>query len=325
MKVAQIWFQFGKIHFLNRGGCLSNIFKGCTSLRYIKELKELQTANNKAGSYESLFENCVSLKKVPKLINFRILYFNTTPGGGANGTFKYMFKGCTKLIDATNFNMKKFLFDSNIFIPGECFHQTFYDCSSLKYVSDFYIPNTVSTINYSAFSETFSGCSGLIKGPSLNNLSGLNTIYSKNTGAGGTFYRTFYNCTSLTGGIDYLPSPSTLPEACYRDTFRNCSSLLITPQLLNLQNVQSIKERCLNSTFNSCTSIVSGIELPACALNNKNEYFYLYENCTNLKEIKVNFTNWTKDGSSTVGWVNNVPGGGKFICPNSLPLISSRS
>ena len=81
LKVAQIWFQFGKIHFLNRGSCLSNIFKGCTSLRYIKELKDLQTSNNKNGNYESLFENCVSLKKVPKLINFRIFYNGTNPGG----------------------------------------------------------------------------------------------------------------------------------------------------------------------------------------------------------------------------------------------------
>ena len=217
------------------------------------------------------------------------------PVGGAYGTFKYMFKGCTELIDSTNFNMKKFLFDSITFIPGECFHQTFYECSKLKFVSDFYLSNTVKTLNYSVFNETFSGCSGLIKGPSLNNLSGLNTIYSKNSGTGGTFYRTFYNCVSLTGGIDYLPSPSSLTEACYRETFRGCSSLLITPQFLNLGNITSINQRCVNSTFNGCTSI------------NKNEYFYLYENCTNLKEIKVNFTNWTKDGSSTVGWVNNVP------------------
>ena len=293
--------------------CVKFLFKGCSSLKYVKELEELQTANNKNGHYESMFENCISLKKVPKLINFRFLTASKV------GPFKNMFKGCTFLKDASNFNMKKFIFDN--IIPSECFYRTFYNCEKLTNVPDFYIPSSVTTIDNNAFNEMFYNCSSLITGPSLNELSGVTTINSTTTNSStgrGTFCKMFYNCTSLTGGIEYLPSVSALNPGCFKDMFRDCSSLIITPQFSNLENIKTISTRCVNSTFNGCTSLISGIELPSCALNNSSEYYYLYEGCNSLNYVKVNFTSW--NGTSTECWfANNTSSNGTFVCPEVLP------
>jgi hypothetical protein len=45
----------------------------------------------------------------------------------------------------------------------------------------------------------------------------------------------------------------------------------------------------------------------------------MFNGCTNLSSIEVNFTEWRDDLNATANWVTNVSPTGTFICPEGLP------
>ena len=90
----------------------------------------------------------------------------------------------------------------------------------------------------------------------------------------------FYNCTSLVKAVDILPA-MTLKTQCYHNMFRNCSKLVMAP------------------------------ELPALDLVS-NCYYAMFNKCTSLNYIKAMFLT-IPSSTTTSGWVSNVSASGTFV------------
>ena len=72
---------------------------------------------------------------------------------------------------------------------------------------------------------------------------------------------------------------------------------------------------CYTNMF-STTGITKAPELLATTLASYC-YYRMFTACTNLKEIRVHFTEWHED--ATLQWVSGVPAGGIFYKPSALP------
>lgn len=72
---------------------------------------------------------------------------------------------------------------------------------------------------------------------------------------------------------------------------------------------------CYYKLFANCTSLIKTPKLTATVLAD-NCYEQMFDGCTQLSSITVNFTEWS-DGT-TNNWLNNVNENGIFKCPNSL-------
>lgn len=70
--------------------------------------------------------------------------------------------------------------------------------------------------------------------------------------------------------------------------------------------------------FYGCTSLEEASYLPAKKLC-VGCYEGLFDNCINLKHIKVGFEDWG-DGSATAGWTAGVHSEGLFECPDGLEV-----
>jgi hypothetical protein len=100
-----------------------------------------------------------------------------------------------------------------------------------------------------------------------------------------TFYKLFYNCTSLTDASKLLLPAITLTNDCYE------------------------------YMFDGCTNITTAPELPAATLA-VSCYYKMFNNCINLNYIKCLAID--KASYCTTNWVNGVASSGTFIGdPNS--------
>jgi len=292
---------------LTIGGIYSSVFNGCTSLTTLPKVISGKPESI-SNIFYNMFKGCTSIVNGIELIDLS----QGTISSLASDMFRSMFQNCTNLLETPTIKLPSTL----ISIGADAFREMYNGCTNLIKANNIIIENSqLETINNESFYQMFNDCTSLITGPKFNIYDINNPISTIGTYV---FYRTFYNCTSLTGGIDYLPNAARIKDQCYRETFRNCTSLIQTPQFTNLDIINYIENRGVNSTFNNCTSITSGIELPSAALGNRMEYYYLYEKCNSLNYVKVNFTAWK--GNSTQGWfANNTSKNGTFVCPAALP------
>ena len=77
--------------------------------------------------------------------------------------------------------------------------------------------------------------------------------------------------------LKYDNPPTSIPAAdCYRNMFRNCTSLTAAPEL-----PATVAIACYTSMFRNCTSLTAAPELPATTLANSC-YSYMFYGCTNL-------------------------------------------
>ena len=105
------------------------------------------------GGMPGLFRGCTSLITAPNFNNV-----NALSGGG--GQFQGAFYGCTSLISAPNFN-------SLTDIPGSALQECFYGCSSL--INAPFLSNVVSISNH-GLDSCFRDCSNLNSGPDFSNI-----------------------------------------------------------------------------------------------------------------------------------------------------------
>lgn len=123
-----------------------------------------------------------------------------------------------------------------------------------------------------------------------------------------TFFRLFYNCTSLTTPPKL---PATVYNYCYYEMFRWCSSLTTVPELPATRMYDS----CYWNMFYGCTSLTSINKLPATTLNNSC-YFQMYRWCSLIKisetstweyqtpyRIPTNWT-WTTESNALTNMFN---------------------
>ena len=185
-------------------------------------------------------------------------------------------------------------------IPNDyCFIRLFYKCKALTSAPE--LPAT--TLAEGCYNFMFEECTSLKTAPALpaTNLAGY--CYSS----------MFENCTNLTSAPE-LPA-TTLAHSCYEYMFWGCANLKSAPAL----PATTLKERCYREMFWGCESLTEAPDLPATTLCT-DCYEVMFEYCTNLKSIKVGFTDWYDKGNdhATFDWLRWTAADGIFICPDEL-------
>ena len=114
-----------------------------------------------------------------------------------------------------------------------------------------------------------------------------------------------YNKTIINVSPNFLPA-TTLVNACYLYTFRNCSSMLSAPNL----PATTIANNCYYGTFRYCSSLTTAPVLPSLSLY-KNCYYRMFQGCTVLNYIEAYFLD--NPSENCVDWVTNVASKGTFV------------
>ena len=156
------------------------------------------------------------------------------------------------------------------------------------------------------------------------------------TANGQTFYRLFFNQTSLYDVSALKLSTNKLSITCYGEMFCGCTSLINTPELpaTNLANecymsmfcgctsltqapvlqATLLEHSCYMSMFENCTSLVQAPILPA-AFSADYCYRWMFNGCAKLNYIKCLMT-YTSATGCTDDWLSNVASVGTFECDN---------
>lgn len=127
----------------------------------------------------------------------------------------------------------------------------------------------------------------------------------------------FYECSELTSAPE-LPA-TQLKAGCYQEMFSKCYRLMKAPEL----PATTLANRCYLGMFNGCEKLTEAPDLPATTLCT-NCYTSMFARCTNLKSIKVGFTDWY-DNAATYAWLYGTAADGVFICPDELPMNDNYS
>mgnify|MGYP003436077455 FL=1 len=99
---------------------------------------------------------------------------------------------------------------------------------------------------------------------------------------------------------------NTLNTECYRNLFRNCTSITATPELPNI----TLAEGCYYSLFQGCTSLTETPQLPAKTLVT-NCYKGIFQNCSSLNSITV-YADDISATNCTSNWLSGVASSGTF-------------
>ena len=156
------------------------------------------------------------------------------------------------------------------------------------------------------------------------------------TANGQTFYRLFFNQTSLYDVSALKLSTNKLSITCYGEMFYGCTSLINTPEL----QATDLANECYMSMFCGCTSLTQAPVLPSTLLEHSC-YMSMFENCTSLVQApvlpaafsadycyrwmfdgcaKLNYIKCLMTDTSATGctddWLANVASIGTFECDN---------
>ena len=138
------------------------------------------------------------------------------------------------------------------------------------------------------FQYLFNGVQGLV---SAKNLVLPATVLTRSC-----YDSMFRDCTSLITSPE-LPA-TTLAESCYQSMFYGCSLLTTAPSILP---ATTLAESCYDSMFNGCTSLTTAPELPATALASSC-YSYMFYKCASLNYVKCLATDISAN-NCTYEWI----------------------
>ena len=212
-------------------------------------------------------------------------------------TFRYCFKGCTQLVDATN-----------LIIPitnslGGDYEGMFEGCINLESGPNMMLPCKV--MKESACKRMFYGCSKLRNGlkheftslekdsckemyTGCESLAGAGTFNLESIGDSG-MEACFKDCKSLT--YIQLTFTGDMKQKCFKECFSGCSSLdtgvEVAPGVyINGITISSSNtyEECCAAMFSGCTSMTGFGSLPARAVAAKC-YREMFKGCRSLKSF----------------------------------------
>lgn len=188
---------------------------------------------------------------------------------------------------------------------------------------DLVLPAT--ELEYWCYGSMFEGCKGLKKTPKLpatkmakycyyrmfSVCTGLEVISSISATelAESCCQEMFAGCTGLkTVPEDLLPATVMNEGHCYREMFKDCTSLVKAPAL----PATELAYLCYAFMFQNCTSLETAPVLPAESLKN-GCYYDMFAGCSSLQSI----TCLAKTYESTLSnclhyWLENVSGSGTF-------------
>lgn len=201
-------------------------------------------------------------------------------------TFYYLFRYCTKLIDA-----------SNLILPATtltdyCYNNMFYDCSSLTTAPE--LPAT--TLATACYMQMFDSCSSLTTAP----------ILPATTLAAACYMGMFRYCSSFTAAPS-LPA-TTLKSQCYQYMFYSCTSLTTAPILTATKLVSN----CYKQMFYNCTSLNYVKALFTTNISSSTSYTdnWLYNVAATGTFVKSQGATWSRIDASGIpsGWTVKVDG-----------------
>ena len=182
-------------------------------------------------------------------------------------------------------------------IPNKyCFIRLFYKCEALTSAPE--LPAT--TLAEGCYNFMFEECTSLKTAPALPATNLAKYCYEN----------MFWGCANLTSAPE-LPA-TTLAHSCYENMFWDCANLKSAPAL----PATTLNERCYKGMFYGCESLTEAPDLPATTLCT-DCYEQLFDYCTNLKSIKVGFTDWNNN-AYIWDWLSHTADKGMFICPDEL-------
>ena len=129
-----------------------------------------------------------------------------------------------------------------------------------------------------------------------------------------TFVNAFRNCTSLLYPPPELPA-AYLKTGCYNRMFQGASALLTAPDIL-ADNTNGVENGC-RYMFNNCVSLTRAPVIRF-APTGARTCEGMFEGCTLLEHVEVQFTAWPTNGTGTATWLKNVAASGTFVCPSTL-------
>ena len=273
---------------------LEYMFSGCTSLKSIRGLKNLDTKSIKDFSF--MFNGCSSLRNIKGLENWNV----------SNGNnFSNMFIGCSSLRDTKgleNWNVSN----------GNNFSFMFRECKSLRDIKEL---RNWNVSNGNNFSGMFDHCKSLsdIKPlenwnvPNGNNFSGMfghceslsdiKPLENWNVSNGNNFSNMFLGCSSLSD-LKSLENWNVSNGNNFSGMLKECSSLR---DIKGLQNWNVSNGTNFSGMFDKCESLsdVKGLENWN-SLNGK-DFSGIFSDCKSLSNIKP-LENWNvSNGKDFIG------------------------
>lgn len=94
--------------------------------------------------------------------------------------------------------------------------------------------------------------------------------------------------------------------------FKDCAALTTAPEL----PAMNITNYCYVGMFQNCTSLVQAPRLKAVPLSYS--YNNMFNGCSSLSVIVVDFTEWSTAQDALRTWVTGVSPQGRFVCPTAL-------
>lgn len=296
-------------------GCYHRMFYEC---KLLKAAPVLNSVNLAKFCYDEMFYNCQSLVDIPDLPATNM----------EQGCYKQMFFGCTGLTDVDQNKLKDIevldieCFDGmfknceNLVHPlltivkelaPQCYKDMYYGCAKMTLQPGYVLP--AQRLNESCYEGMFSHCYSIEATPRIEAIS-----YAPSC-----FENMFTKCTKLKTAMDSLPKAVLYTSSC-SGMFSSCAALTKAPELPSTNlGAQIGAIECYANMFANCTSLTEAPDLPATDLS-PFCYCNMIGGCTNIKSIKVAFTDWQLcwERHATDEWFTDASSGGTFICKQEL-------
>ena len=236
------------------------------------------------------------------------------------GTFIYLFKDNTHIVDASNLRLQSTNLESDCYygmfqgctsltsapalpavnLESGCYYGMFQGCTSLTTAPA--LPAT--KLGYRCYQSMFQGCSKLTTAPALPATKLESYCYVS----------MFQGCTSLTTA-PILPATSIL-YGCYQSMFQGCSKLTTAPAL----PATKLESYCYDAMFMGCNSLTTAPILPATSILD-GCYSSIFRDCTSLTSVTI----YAKTASYYAhgSWLNNVAPSGTVYNNGFLDLTKN--
>lgn len=280
-----------QVQFINQDayGTFTYMFESCQFLSDASNI-QIKPQYLPSDSCSFMFQDCYNLVYGPKILSTELAWF-------ACGS---MFFNCIYLSVMQNMKF--------CHLEEESCRDMFNSASSLQSIQVFDTQKEI--IDYLApycCAFMFNN-SGLIKTPSMKNLSGMGDY---------AFENMFSYCLNLTTVTDFPQKDQYVYNYVYKNCFSECENLVNVPPL----TPRVCYEGCYEGMFQYCTSLQSiailGEELY------DNCFGLILSGCNSLSYVKVAFTDWTMATDIAQFYISdNIPEikqNGTFVKPSALP------
>ena len=325
--------------------CYFGMFENCTSLTTAPELPATTLTDY---CYTRMFKGCSSLNeiRIGYTGNFDSIYFgNWVNGVAASGTFYYAGSDTTTGASAipTGWTVASWNYDGLTFTAEQAGSTIKLVKNSgapdvtLDYTTDsttwqnYTVGNTITLTNVGDkvgfIARTTNNTFGNNSNTSFNGWVGtgrlsvsgnINSLLDRNnyntlvdiSSRLRVFNWMFYNMTSLVSAEDLVLPSTTIGKFAYNNMFQDCTNMTKAPKDIAAVTISTTGDWPMAGMFKN-TAITKSPHLHFTTTNTSNAYQEMFNGCSNLNEIKLDYTGNFGTGAFT-NWVNGVAASGTF-------------